>query len=237
MVRVTAFRRRAAETVLAAPDTLGFCSRAGGPFAWSAGLFESAWFGRTEFSRYHERASLSRTTTRGSLSFKRRFASFVMMRRLRRLEPRASLPRGSRERSSLVTAGNRRFHACSKNVKRLYHITKRRSRFERRCSVTVVLTSSGFYEGPVVRKTPPASFGQCWKSRISGLQQERCAFLSHLLAGLWPAHGSFLPVRCSEALAFAHASWFEGASLPRYSRERRGLSTVPDPSSVSLPLC
>ena len=36
---------------------------------------------------------------------------------------------------------------------------------------------------------PEASFGQCWKSTISSLQQERFAFLPHLLAGEASSHG------------------------------------------------
>ncbi|PSQ19893.1 hypothetical protein BRD01_15210 [Halobacteriales archaeon QS_8_65_32] len=53
------------------------------------------------------------------------------------------------------------------------------------------------------------------RDRWSRSQFERFAFRRHLLAG--EARSRVVPSRSlSEALAFAHVSWFEGAKLPRH---------------------
>ena len=56
------------------------------------------------------------------------------------------------------------------------------------------------------------------KSGTEWVESPRHARL--LLTGRRPAHGSLLPVRCSEALAFAHASWFERRFAPSSSARR-----------------
>ena len=105
------------------------------------------WFGRTEFSHHHhERPSLSRTTTRGSLSFKRPCGSAVFCDVIRTLRV-PIYSRGLRSRE------------CDKKAERLCCKRDRRSRNDERREASLELRAfarvarSRAYFAGVLRKT------------------------------------------------------------------------------------
>ena len=109
VVDVAVVRKGVAKTVQEASRS----ASARGPGARSHSPWDSpspAWFGRTEFSRHQERASLSRTTTRDSL----RFSSHSWF---------------ERRKASLVIAGNRSFSLAAKTLRVFATSRKARSAF------------------------------------------------------------------------------------------------------------